>query len=68
MITDNWTAVTLCQWKTEDKILLILDGQASVCGEIQMLEFAINSDILLCCLNPNSTKYFLNSARKFSVL
>jgi len=43
--------------------LFTLDGQALLCSEFQMLQFARKSDILLSCLHAKSTKYFLNSER-----
>jgi hypothetical protein len=46
---------------------LILNGQALHCGELQMIEFARNSCVLLSCLRSHSTKYFLTFETTFAV-
>jgi len=36
---------------------LALDGQVSHCGELLMLEFARNNDVVLVCIHPHTGRY-----------
>ena len=61
----TWLKEHFVPRKPPGKVLLLLDGHASHCNEFEMLEFAVENDILLLCLPPHTTKYLQPLDRTF---
>lgn len=54
----DWLKTQFLPRKPPGKVILILDGHASHCGNVEMLEFAKDNDIILLGL-PSHTTHFL---------
>lgn len=53
----NWLKNHFFPRKPAGKVLLIMDGHASHCNSVEVLEFADENDIILLCLPSHTTHY-----------
>lgn len=61
----EWLQNQFVPRKPAGKTLLILDGHASHCSNVEMLEFAVNNDIIMLCLPSHTTHYLQPLDRTF---
>lgn len=53
----QWLKTIFFPRKPDGKVLLLLDGHASHCSSVAVLDFCIQNDIILLCLPSHTTHY-----------
>lgn len=61
----KWLKEHFIPRKPEGKTILILDGHSSHCSNVEMLEYAIEHQIILLCLPPHTTQFLQPLDRSF---
>ncbi|XP_031334769.1 uncharacterized protein LOC116164704 [Photinus pyralis] len=61
----NWLKEQFVPRKPTGKVLLLLDGHSSHCSNVEMLEYAVENDVILFCLPSHTTQFLQPLDRGF---